>query len=341
IQGQKHNYETGEYNRLLSDENYRYDYDREGNRISKTSKKDGSKTKYTWDNRNRLVKVETPTETIQYFYDYQNRLVKRTDNKNESIFVHDNWQIILQFDNKELKPTHRYLWGTRQDELLCDNNNWTLGDHLNTIRDIVKSDGNVAEHLDYNSFGKLISVTKNPDSTFFAYTGKLTDKVSELQWNINRWYDADVGKWMNEDPIGFDGTEVNIARYVNNSCINNIDTDGFETCQLWFSIAPSPWVMHANGLTASVGIDTNPGVVSYKPAEEIYCYRYRTWTSAYNCPGTLFRCPSIITATTKESQGEKFLLRGIYILIYCWVLIRSLYHGLYLVQVLGCHLQVF
>ncbi|MDR2644321.1 MAG: hypothetical protein LBC74_16185 [Planctomycetaceae bacterium] len=118
FQDQKQVYETGEYNRLLSDENYRYAYDREGNRISKTSKKDGSKTKYTWDNRNRLVKVETPTGTIEYIYDYQNRLVKRTDNKNKTIFVHDNCQIILQFDNKKLNPTHRYIWGTKQDELL-------------------------------------------------------------------------------------------------------------------------------------------------------------------------------------------------------------------------------
>jgi YD repeat-containing protein len=77
IQDQKQVYETGEYNRLLSDENYRYDYDREDNRISKTSKKDGSKTKYSWDHRNRLVKVETPTETIEYIYDYQNRLVTK------------------------------------------------------------------------------------------------------------------------------------------------------------------------------------------------------------------------------------------------------------------------
>ncbi|MDR2651795.1 MAG: hypothetical protein LBC68_05720, partial [Prevotellaceae bacterium] len=106
------------------------------------------------------VKIETPTETIEYVYDYLNRLVKRTNNKNESIFIHDNWQIILQFDNKNLTPTHRYLWGSKQDELICDNNNWTLVDHLNTIRDIVKSDGTVVDHLDYNSFGKIISVTK-------------------------------------------------------------------------------------------------------------------------------------------------------------------------------------
>ncbi|MDR2169616.1 MAG: hypothetical protein LBP59_05695, partial [Planctomycetaceae bacterium] len=55
--------------------------------------------------------------------------------------------------------------------------NWTLNDHLNTIRDIIKPDGNVASHLEYNAFGKLISETKN-DSLLFAYTGKLFDAVN-------------------------------------------------------------------------------------------------------------------------------------------------------------------
>ncbi|MDR2651928.1 MAG: hypothetical protein LBC68_06390, partial [Prevotellaceae bacterium] len=232
IQGKNQTYKTGKYNRLLSDENYRYEYDREGNRISKISIKDGKTTKYTWDNRNRLTKIQTPTSEIEYLYDYQNRLVKRTENKNETYFVHDNWQIVLKFDNKNLQPTHRYLWGTRQDELLCDNENWTLGDHLNTIRDIIKSDGTVADHLEYNSFGKLISVTKNPDPTFFAYTGKLTDKNSDLQWNINRWYDSDVGRWMSEDPIGFNGCDNNLFRYVNNDFLNYTDKIG-----LWKYVA--------------------------------------------------------------------------------------------------------
>jgi RHS repeat-associated protein len=229
IQGQNQTYKTGKYNRLLSDANYRYEYDREGNRISKTSIKDGSTTKYIWDNRNRLIKIETPTETIEYIYDYLNRLVKRTQNKNETHFVHDDWQIVLQFDNKNLTPTHRYLWGIKQDELLCDNDNWTLGDHLNTIRDIIKSDGTVADHLEYNSFGKLISVTKNIESISFAYTGKLTDKVSELQWNINRWYDSNVGRWMSEDPIGFRGKDQNLFRYVKNSAFINIDAQGLRS----------------------------------------------------------------------------------------------------------------
>jgi RHS repeat-associated protein len=225
IQGQKQQYKTAEYNRLISDNESEYKYDLEGNRISKISN-DGSTIKYYWDNRNRLTKLDTSNGSIEYIYDHQNRIVLRKQGETKTTFIHDGWQIVLQFDNND-KLTHRYLWGTKQDELMCDNDNWTLNDHLNTIRDIVKSDGTVTDHLEYNSFGKIISATKNDSQLQFAYTGKLTDTVSGLQWNINRWYDAEVGRWVSEDPIGFKGGDGNLYRYVNHNTLIAIDYIGF------------------------------------------------------------------------------------------------------------------
>jgi RHS repeat-associated protein len=171
-----------------------------------------------------LIKIETPNVTIEYIYYHQNRIVLRKQGKTTTTFIHDGWQMILQFDNDKL--THRYLWGTKQDDRICDNDNWTLNDHLNTVRDIVKSDGTIDSHLEYNSFGKIISATKNDLSLQFAYTGKLTDKASELQWNINRWYDAKVGRWVSEDPIGFKGGDGNLYRYVRNLILERVDILG-------------------------------------------------------------------------------------------------------------------
>ncbi|MDR2168946.1 MAG: RHS repeat-associated core domain-containing protein, partial [Planctomycetaceae bacterium] len=127
----------------------------------------------------------------------------------------------------EPKPTNRYLWGTKQDELICNNNNWTLNDHLNTIRDIVKSDGNVESHLEYNAFGKLISETKN-DQLLFAYTGKLFDKSSDLQWNINRWYNSNAGRWVSEDPIKFQSGDKNLYRFLLNMPLWAVDFYGYK-----------------------------------------------------------------------------------------------------------------
>ncbi len=202
LNGNRSNFETGEFNRLLSDAESEYQYDNEGNRVAKGD------TKYFWDHRNRLTKVTTPAETVEYVYDYKNRLVKR----NDETFVHDGWQVVMALQNGEVKD--RYLWGAKQDELLCKNDEWMLGDHLNTVRDIVKSDGSVVKHLEYNAFGELQG--EHEEELAFRYTGKMFDKATGLQWNINRWYDPAVGRWISEDPIGFEGKDTNLARYVGN-----------------------------------------------------------------------------------------------------------------------------
>jgi RHS repeat-associated protein len=38
--------------------------------------------------------------------------------------------------------------------------------------------------------------------------------VSDLQLNRTRWYDPAVGRWLNEDPVGFNAHDANFTSYV-------------------------------------------------------------------------------------------------------------------------------
>ena len=60
----------------------------------------------------------------------------------------------------------------------------------------------------------------------FGYTGRLLDDATGLQNNLNRWYDATVGRWISEDPIGFAAGDANVYRYVENSPTNTTDPSG-------------------------------------------------------------------------------------------------------------------
>jgi len=62
----------------------------------------------------------------------------------------------------------------------------------------------------------------------FGYTGRAYDEETDLQNNHNRWYDAASGKWLSEDPIGFDGGDANLYRYVGNSPTLFLDPFGLE-----------------------------------------------------------------------------------------------------------------
>ncbi len=43
-----------------------------------------------------------------------------------------------------------------------------------------------------------------------------------------RWYDPDVGRWLSEDPIGFDAGDANLYRYVGNGVTNTADPSGMD-----------------------------------------------------------------------------------------------------------------
>ena len=118
------------------------------------------------------------------------------------------------------------LWGANQDELIATNDQFTLCDHLGSVRDVINAEGKLLNHIEYNAFGKVVKMTGQSDCAF-GYTGKIFDNQTKLQWNINRWYDAEVGRRISEDPIGFEGKDVNLSRYVCNITTMLLDALGF------------------------------------------------------------------------------------------------------------------
>ncbi len=48
-------------------------------------------------------------------------------------------------------------------------------------------------------------------------TGRERDEFTGLYYYRARWYDAMIGRFISEDPIGFAGEEVNLYEYVGNS----------------------------------------------------------------------------------------------------------------------------
>jgi RHS repeat-associated protein len=220
-----------------------------------------------------LVTVTTTDYTVNYRYDYLNRLVSRTVDQIEKTvgpinpqtpqpiqtvqhFIHDGNQIVLEFENNEL--AQRNFWGAGIDELLAidnlidDETLWILADHLNSTRNILRNDnGNVESiaQITYDAFGNIIDGT-NPIN--LGYTGKYFDPLTDLQWNINRWYDSSTGQWISEDPIGFKGDDTNLYRYVENDVIDNADSDGLK--REWHHLLPDQF--RAIFVAAGIDIDS-------------------------------------------------------------------------------------
>ena len=278
--GQSYSTEAGSHNRLKSDGQYSYDYDREGNRTARYVDQDGNGqlspgdrdvTQYNWDHRNRLTTVTTrasqgttTTKAVEFTYDvFDRRIGKQLDANGDGIFdestswVYDDQHIALEFTDPDgagpqlAKLSHRYLYGPATDMVMADEQimpsggagevYWPLTDHLGSVRDVIDTAGVVRQHVIYDTFGNRVSQLAfnasgteiSPDSPqsidfLFGYTGRDWDQDTDLQYNRARSYEPTVGRWLTEDPIGFDAGDANLYRYVGNSSANRVDPAGLQ-----------------------------------------------------------------------------------------------------------------
>jgi len=60
----------------------------------------------------------------------------------------------------------------------------------------------------------------------FRYTGREWDQATELYHYRARQYDPETGRFLQEDPIGFEAGDINVYRYVTNKPLSITDPSG-------------------------------------------------------------------------------------------------------------------
>ena len=109
---------------------------------------------------------------------------------------------------------------------------WYVTDHLGSIRAVTDKDGKKVWSADYLAFGK--QYTKDGDfEELHSFTGKEYDPDTGLHYYNARWYDADLGRFISEDPVA-DPNNPNLYSYGANNPLSRIDPtglfwDGYET----------------------------------------------------------------------------------------------------------------
>jgi RHS repeat-associated protein len=229
-------YVTNRNNQILSDGTNTYGYDFEGNMASRSNVVTGVLTAYQWDHRNRLVKVldynslGVVMQTVAFEYDAMNRRLAKTVNGQPTRFLYNGDDSWADLDGGS-GVIARYMHGARIDELLArqrasDGRGWYLTDHLGTVRDLVNASGAVLVHVDYSSFGQVLT-TSNPAAVDrFGFTGRELDGEIGLNFNRTRYYSAQIGRFVSQDLIGFTSNEFNLYRYGVNIPIFGTDPSG-------------------------------------------------------------------------------------------------------------------
>jgi RHS repeat-associated protein len=99
-------------------------------------------------------------------------------------------------------------------------------DHLGSVRLVVNAaTGAVQQRIDYDELGGVL-VDSSPGFQPFGFAGGLYDADTRLVRFGRRDYDADIGRWLAKDPLGFAGGDSNLYAYVGGDPINFWDPDG-------------------------------------------------------------------------------------------------------------------
>ena len=123
------------------------------------------------------------------------------------------------------------MHGPQIDQVLAEETadgevRWALTNNQGTIRDVIDNQGTILNHITYDSFGQITSQT-NAEAYFrFGFTGREYDQESGQYYYRARYFDPTVGRFISEDPIGFNGGDANVYRYVFNSPLNYTDPSG-------------------------------------------------------------------------------------------------------------------
>ncbi len=229
-------YVVGTGNRLLSDGEFDYTYDAEGNLMRKTEIATGTLTEYTYDHRNRLLTAEERTSgglilnRVEYTYDVLNRRIAKTVNGQTTHSVYDDANVWADFhQNGEIAA--RYLFAQGIDEILAryrpgEGTVWHLADRLGSVRDLVDADGTPISHIDFDSFGNMLYMSNAATADRFLFTGRELDASLSLYYFRARYYDPLLGRFTGQDPLGFEAGDGNLYRYVGNQVLVAKDPTG-------------------------------------------------------------------------------------------------------------------
>ena len=201
---------------------------------------------YGYDTLNRLTSIKQTTNgttaeyTATYTYDAYGNLMEEQDwqsggSTTVTYSAYDGGQVWADL-NSGLTVTTRYL-GEPGSTLLFARIDVGVGlrqvsqDVPGSVRNVWDGTG-VLDHVQYAAFGSVASETNAGVGGYVLYDGLREDRTSGTVQTPWRTLLTSLGRWMQEDPIGFDAGDGDLYRYVGNDPVNVIDPTGLDSIQI-------------------------------------------------------------------------------------------------------------
>jgi RHS repeat-associated protein len=202
-----------------------FTYDANGNLTS-----DGTNG-YTYDVENRLVMAVGGGVTANLTYDPLGRMfqVDKGTSATTTRFVYDGDNLAAEYNGSNAM-TKRYYFGPGEDEpiledtggaLNCSGTRFLHANQQGSIVALADCWGNRTNIDSYDEYG----IPGSANTGRFQYTGQMWLGELGMYYYKNRIYSPTLGRFLQTDPIGYEGG-VNLYAYVRGDPVNNADTSG-------------------------------------------------------------------------------------------------------------------
>jgi RHS repeat-associated protein len=222
-------------------------YDANGNLTS-----DGIRS-FTWDAKNRLLSVTIGSKTSEFTYDGLDRRVRIVE-KDGGATTSDKRLVWCALNLCEERAdtgttvTKRFFPQGVQDGGVTY---FYSRDHLGSVREVTDASGALHARYAYDPWGRRTKVSGDKDADL-GFTGHFEHTPSGLTLAPFRAYDANLGRWISEDPTGF-AVDTNVYAYVAAEPIGRLDPLGDD----WFSAIGNFAGGVATGAAATVAVSAS------------------------------------------------------------------------------------
>jgi RHS repeat-associated protein len=216
-------------NQQLTFGSYNILYDANGNVTNIVS---GTTTnKLLWSSRNQLTNM-LGAVTASFVYDGLGCRRQRVVSSVTENYLYDGLDIILQKTAAGAVGA-RYLRGLgidepwqRTDLATVNTNRVYLADALGSIVALADTNKVIQTEYDYEPFGTT-TTTGTGNKNSYKFTAREDDGTG-LYYYRARFYHPALGRFVSEDPLRYQGGDVNLYGYVRNQVLTSVDSLGLQ-----------------------------------------------------------------------------------------------------------------
>ena len=201
-----------------------------------------------YDAWNALVQVKNGSTVLEsYSYDALNRRITENPGTVRDLYYSMLWQVLEEDTGGSMAD--QYVWSAVYADALVERDASSTRMYAEqdvdfNITALVDTTGTVQERYIYDPYGAVTILTSawatrssSSYSWIYLHQGYRFDNATGLYGERNRDYSPTLGRWLQDDPLGFGGGDSNLYAYETSGPVDGLDWLGLK-CPETFKI---PW----------------------------------------------------------------------------------------------------